>query len=59
MLSFGNLIVILIIVLLLFGAGRVPQIMTDLAKGLKAFKDVLKDDVNNNSDTNNKLDKPS
>lgn len=44
MLSFGNLIVILIIILLLFGAGKVPQIMTDLAKGLRAFKDGLKND---------------
>lgn len=43
-LSLGHLIVILIIVLLVFGAGRVPQIMADLAKGLKAFKDNLSDD---------------
>jgi sec-independent protein translocase protein TatA len=49
MLSFGNLIVILIIILLLFGANKVPQIMTDLAKGLKAFKDTLKND--NDQDT--------
>jgi sec-independent protein translocase protein TatA len=42
MLSLTNLIVILIIILLLFGANRVPEIMTDLAKGLKAFKDTLK-----------------
>jgi sec-independent protein translocase protein TatA len=44
MLSLSNLIVILIIILLLFGARRVPEIMTDLAKGLKAFKDTLKND---------------
>jgi sec-independent protein translocase protein TatA len=43
-LSIGHLVVILIIVLLLFGAGRVPQIMGDLAKGLRSFKDNLKDD---------------
>jgi sec-independent protein translocase protein TatA len=42
MLSFGNLIVILMIILLLFGAGKVPQIMTDLARGLRAFKEGLK-----------------
>jgi sec-independent protein translocase protein TatA len=50
MLSFGNLIVILIIILLLFGAGKVPQIMTDLAKGLRAFKDGLKNDSDKDLD---------
>ena len=43
-LSLSHLIVILLIVLLLFGAGRLPKIMSDLAKGLKAFKNELKDD---------------
>ena len=43
-LSLGQLIVILTIILLLFGAGRVPQIMADLAKGLNIFKKVLKED---------------
>lgn len=49
-LSIGHLLVILIIVLLLFGAGRVPQIMGDLAKGLRSFKDNLKDEENNQKD---------
>lgn len=44
MLSFGNLLIILIIILLLFGAKKVPDIMTDIAKGLRAFKDNIKDD---------------
>lgn len=43
MLSLSHLIVILLIVLLLFGAGRLPKIMSDIAKGLKAFKDELND----------------
>jgi sec-independent protein translocase protein TatA len=42
MLSVSHLVVIVIIILLLFGAKKVPDIMTDLAKGLKAFKDTLK-----------------
>jgi sec-independent protein translocase protein TatA len=41
--SFGHLLVILLIILILFGAGKLPQIMGDLAKGLKSFKDNLKD----------------
>jgi sec-independent protein translocase protein TatA len=49
-LSIGHLIVILIIVLLLFGAGRIPEIMGDLAKGLRSFKDNLKEDEKDKKD---------
>ncbi|MBI1215394.1 MAG: twin-arginine translocase TatA/TatE family subunit [Alphaproteobacteria bacterium] len=41
-LSFGHIVVILLIVLVLFGAGRLPQVMGDLGKGLRSFKDGLK-----------------
>lgn len=37
----GQLLVILIIVLVVFGAGKMPQVMGDLGKGLKAFRDNL------------------
>jgi sec-independent protein translocase protein TatA len=37
-------IIILIIVLLLFGAGRVSNIMGELGKGLKSFKEGMADD---------------
>ena len=42
--SFSHLIVILLIVFVVFGAGKLPQVMADLGKGLKAFKDALKKD---------------
>lgn len=45
-LSFGHIIVILLIVLVLFGAGKLPQVMGDLGKGLRSFKDGLKGDEN-------------
>lgn len=48
--SFSHLIVILLIILLLFGAGKLPQVMTDLAKGLKAFKDGMKDNDHKNNE---------
>lgn len=38
-LSISHLVILLIIVLLVFGAGKVPAIMKDVAKGVKAFKD--------------------
>lgn len=37
--SLSHLIIILLIVLVLFGAGKLPQVMSDLGKGLRAFKD--------------------
>lgn len=42
-LSIGHLALLCIIVLLVFGAGKIPQIMGDVAKGMKAFKDGMKD----------------
>lgn len=42
--SLPHLIVVLIVVLLLFGAGRVPGIAENLARGIKSFKKGLKDD---------------
>ena len=42
--SVWHVLVVLIIVLILFGAGRLPQVMGDLAKGLKNFKAGLKDE---------------
>ncbi|RCL02613.1 MAG: sec-independent protein translocase protein TatA [Candidatus Tokpelaia sp. JSC188] len=39
-----HLIPILIIILLLFGRGKISDFMEDFAKGLKSFKKGLKDD---------------
>ncbi len=41
--SMGHLVLLLVIVLVIFGAGKIPQIMGDVAKGLKAFKEGMKD----------------
>ncbi len=42
--SIWHWIVVLAIVLLLFGAGKIPRLMGDVAKGVNAFKKGLKDD---------------
>jgi sec-independent protein translocase protein TatA len=45
--GFGSIwhwIIVLVIVLLLFGAGKIPRLMGDMAKGVKAFKQGLKDE---------------
>jgi sec-independent protein translocase protein TatA len=36
--SLAHWLVVLAIVLLLFGAGRIPNAMNDLARGLRAFR---------------------
>ena len=38
------LIVLAIVVLLFGGAGRIPRLMGDMAKGVKAFKTGMKDE---------------
>ncbi len=42
--SIWHWIIVLLIVLLLFGAGKLPKVMGDLAKGVKSFKAGLKDE---------------
>jgi sec-independent protein translocase protein TatA len=39
-----QVVLILLIVLILFGAGKLPKVMGDVAKGVKNFKSGLKDD---------------
>jgi sec-independent protein translocase protein TatA len=41
--SIWHWLVVLVIVLLLFGAGKIPKLMGDMAKGVKAFKEGLKE----------------
>ncbi len=41
-LSFGHILLLLVVVLVLFGAGKLPNVMGDLGKGLRNFKDGLK-----------------
>ena len=45
--SVSQLLVVLLIILVLFGAGKLPQVMSDLGKGLKSFKDGLQNDNKN------------
>lgn len=44
MLSWTHIIVVVAIVVLLFGTGRVSDLMGDVAKGIKAFKKGMADD---------------
>ncbi len=39
-----QVVLILVIVLIIFGAGKLPKVMGDLAKGVKTFRSGLKDE---------------
>ena len=40
----GELLLILVIVFVLFGAGKLPQVMGDIGKGIKSLKKGLKEE---------------
>jgi sec-independent protein translocase protein TatA len=42
--SLMHWMIVLLIVLLLFGAGKLPRVMGDFAKGIKAFKSGMKEE---------------
>jgi sec-independent protein translocase protein TatA len=46
-----ELIIVLVIVLLLFGVGRISKISGELGKSIRSFKDGLNDKTDDNSDT--------
>ena len=41
--SFWHIVIVLVVVLLLFGAGKIPRLMKDLGSGITAFKKGLKE----------------
>ena len=49
-LGFPELMVILLIVVMIFGARRLPELATGLGKGIRNFKDATKDDRNDKDD---------
>ncbi len=50
-LGFPELMILLVIVIVIFGATRLPQLGKGLGEGIRNFKDSLKGD-------DNKIDKP-
>ncbi|TPW29572.1 twin-arginine translocase TatA/TatE family subunit [Pararhizobium mangrovi] len=43
-LSIWHWLIVLVVVLLLFGRGKIPDLMGDVAKGIKSFKQGMADD---------------
>lgn len=42
--SIWQILIVVLIVVVLFGAGRIPRLMGDMAKGIKSFKSGMKDE---------------
>ncbi len=53
--SFWQIAIVVVIVVLLFGRGKISSLMGDVAKGIKSFKKGMSEDTssNNEQDKNN------
>lgn len=56
-----EILVLVLIVLLLFGAGKLPKLMKDMGKGVRSFREGVKgtDDDDKDVDTGGKNGQPS
>ena len=53
--GFWQIAIVVILVVLLFGRGKISDLMGDVAKGIKSFKKGMSDNSNSsNQDTSNK-----
>ena len=52
-LSWIHWLLVIVVVLLLFGRGKISELMGDFARGIKSFKEGIKDDQQATDDTKN------
>ncbi|MCH8201702.1 MAG: twin-arginine translocase TatA/TatE family subunit [Proteobacteria bacterium] len=52
----GSIILVVILIVLLFGRGKISALMGDLAKGITSFKKGLKEDSGDDEDGSNDAD---
>ena len=50
--GFWQIAIVVILVVLLFGRGKISSLMGDVAKGIKSFKKGMSDDSSSNTDDN-------
>lgn len=50
-LSFWHILVVLILIVLLFGRGKISSLMGDIASGIKSFKKGMSDEDDNETQT--------
>tara|TARA_Y100000590_G_scaffold95816_1_gene108763 strand:- start:939 stop:1151 length:213 start_codon:yes stop_codon:yes gene_type:complete len=51
--GFWQIAIVVILVVLLFGRGKISSLMGDVAKGIKSFKKGMSTDSNDENDTKN------
>ena len=61
--SIWQIVLVLVIILILFGAGKIPRVMGDVAKGIKSFKAGMKEgeeseEIDDSSSLQEKKKKP-
>ena len=52
--SFWQIAIVVVLVVLLFGRGKISSLMGDVAKGIKSFKKGMSDNPDNINDTEEK-----
>ena len=50
--SFWQIAIVVVLVVLLFGSGKISSLMGDVAKGIKSFKKGMSDDTSSNTQDN-------
>ena len=58
-LGFWQIAIVVVLIVLLFGRGKISSIMGDLAKGIKSFKTGMKDPTQDPSESTSSEDKSS
>ena len=51
--GFWQIAIVIILVVLLFGRGKISSLMGDVAKGIKSFKKGMSTDISEDTDTKN------
>ena len=57
--SFWQIAIVVVLVVLLFGRGKISSLMGDVAKGIKSFKKGMSSDENNHTNLEDKKDEDS
>ena len=57
--GFWQIAIVVVLVVLLFGRGKISDLMGDVAKGIKSFKKGMKDPTQDQTDTTSSQDKSS
>ena len=57
--SFWQIAIVVALVVLLFGRGKISSLMGDVAKGIKSFKKGMKDPIQDHTETTSSQDQSS